>query len=527
MADPNGKMKRSLNLADMFFLGIGSIIGSGWLFAAQNAANVAGVYALVSWVIGAFLIILIGLVYAELGAAMPRAGGFVRYPSYTHGSFVGFVIGFLCLLAYSAVVATEVEAVRGYAQYWWPALEAADGGPSIIGYLMQLALIIVFFLLNYWSVNVFGKTNTVITAIKFIVPALIIIFLFRHLEFSNFTSVGGADPGGIKGIFGAVTGAGIAYSYNGFRMPVEFAGESKNPQKNVPLAIILSILVGMIIYLLLQVAFIGATPADMLASGWSGVHFDSPWAGLASVIGIAWLVNLVLADSVVSPSETGNIYFSATARSIFAWAQNGTFYKIFHKVGSHTGVPRPALWLTFFMAVMWMTPARFQSWGGIISAATAAKAFTYIAGPVSLIALRRYLPDMNRPFLLKGATTISALAFIASTFIIYWSGWDVVSLLVPIIVPAIIFYFAFVDKDPEWQGKIKGDMFSGYWLIGFFIFIFIMSFVGSYGPDWGSWIPAPWDTLVAGMGSLVFYWWGISTALKTPRMDDDDEEDEG
>src|SRR5699024_2783305 len=136
----------------------------------------------------------------------------------------------------------------------------------------------------------------------------------------------------------AVTSAGIAYSFNGFRMPVEFAGESKRPQRNVPWAIILSILVALVIYLLLQVAFLGATPGDMLAGGWGNVHFDSPWAGLASVIGIAWLVNLVLADSVVSPSETGNIYFSATARSIFAWAKNGTFYKIFQKVGSHTGI---------------------------------------------------------------------------------------------------------------------------------------------------------------------------------------------
>src|SRR5699024_4305303 len=133
MDKAGGHMRRSLGLADMFFLGIGSIIGSGWLFAAQNAANVAGSYALVSWVIGAFLIILIGLVYAELGAAMPRAGGFVRYPSYTHGSFAGFLIGVLCLVAYSSVVSTEVEAVRGYAQYWWPALETAGGAATILG----------------------------------------------------------------------------------------------------------------------------------------------------------------------------------------------------------------------------------------------------------------------------------------------------------------------------------------------------------------------------------------------------------
>src|SRR5699024_7955984 len=115
-------------------------------------------------------------------------------------------------------------------------------------------------------------------------------------------------------------------------------------------------------------------------------------------------------------------------------------------------------------------------------------------------------------------------AFIASTFIIYWSGWEVVSLLAPVIVPAIIFYFAFVDRDPEREGQIKGDMYSGYWLIGYFIFVFIMSFIGSYGPDTGSWIPAPWDTLVVAIGSLAFYWWGIATALETPRMEDSEDD---
>src|SRR5699024_5670939 len=127
---------KNLNLADLFFLGIGSIIGSGWLFGAQKAASTAGTLSLISWFIGAGLIILVALVYAELGAALPRAGGFVRYPNYSHGSFLGFLIGFFCLIAYSAVIATEVEAVRGYAQYWWPALEGTGGGPSTIGFLL-------------------------------------------------------------------------------------------------------------------------------------------------------------------------------------------------------------------------------------------------------------------------------------------------------------------------------------------------------------------------------------------------------
>lgn len=516
-------LKRKLNLLDLFFLGIGSIIGSGWLYGAQNGANIAGSLSWISWVVGAFIIILIGLVYAELGAAMPRAGGFVRYPDYSHGSVVGFFIGFTSMLAYSAVIAVEVEAVRGYAQYWWPGLGLANGGPSAIGFIFQGFLILVFFLLNYWSVNIFGKTNTVVTFIKFVVPALIIIFLLMHMDVSNF-SVQGAAPGGLKGIFTAVTGAGIVFAFNGFRQPIEFAGEAKNPQRDIPRAIIYSVLIGLVIYLLLQIAFIGAVPHDMLSGGWVSINFDSPWAGLGAAIGMGWLVNLVLLDAVISPSATGNIYFSATARSLFAWAKTGTFYKIFQKIDPQTGLPRGALWLTLIMAILWMSPAQFQKWSGLISASTSAKALTFMVGPVSMIALRKSLPKMDRPFFLKGAHIIAPLAFIASTLVVYWSGWKVVSILIPVIIPSLILYFAFVDKNEAFRGKVKGDFLSAVWLIGYYIFLFIVSLIGSYGPN--KLIHSPWDTLVVAVLSLIFYFWGVTSALAKPRMEHDNDETE-
>ena len=177
---------------------------------------------------------LVGLVYAELGAALPVAGGFVRYPDFTHGSIVGFLIGFISMLAYSAVISIESQAVRGYLEYWFDSLGHKDGTPTIGGFAVQISLIVIFFLLNYWSVAFFGKFNTILTVFKFIVPCIIIIFLFMHFDASNF-AVMGAHPGGAKGVFSAVTGAGIVFAFNGFRQPVEFAGEAKTPEKAYPL----------------------------------------------------------------------------------------------------------------------------------------------------------------------------------------------------------------------------------------------------------------------------------------------------
>lgn len=85
-----GKFRRQITLVELVFIGLGSIFGSGWLFAAGYVASMAGPAGWISWVIGGIAIILIGLVYAELGGAIPRAGGHVRYPVYTPGRWLVF-----------------------------------------------------------------------------------------------------------------------------------------------------------------------------------------------------------------------------------------------------------------------------------------------------------------------------------------------------------------------------------------------------------------------------------------------------
>lgn len=525
-----GKFKKKLSLLDLTFLGCGSIIGSGWLYGAMNGAILAGPNAWISWVIGAVIFIFIGLVYAELGSALPRTGGFLRYPDYSHGSMVGYLMGFASMLAYTSVIAVEVEAVRQYATLWWPGLQnAAGNGPSIIGFIIQAALILIFFLINYWSVNIFGKANTFLTFFKFIVPILIIIILFFNMDPGNF-SVHGAEPGGIHGIFKAVVAAGIAFAFLGFRQAIDFAGEARNPQKDVPRAIIYSIALCLGLYLLLQFAFIGAVPADMLTNGWASVNFDSPWAQLAKTMGIVWLANLVLIDSAISPAATGNIFLSGTARVMFAWAKNGYFYSIFRKVDPKTGLPRGALWLALIMGIAWTLPSQFQVWSGLITAVTSAFVLTYMIGPISAASFRKTLPDLKRPFRLKGMGVIAPLAFIGASLLVFWSGWSVLELLVILTVASLVLYFAFADNDEFLRKHLKEDFMATIWLFVYYIFMLIISYIGSFGPADADGakihqlISGPWDSVIVALGSLVFFYWGVASALKESRVSDDEEE---
>ena len=519
-----GSFKKKLSLLDLTLLGMGSIIGSGWLFGAYEGAQYAGNLAWIAWLFGAFAIILIGLVYAELSAAMPRTGGFVRYPQYTHGSLVGWFIGIAAMLGTSSTAGVETDAFRTYATGWWPALGTANH-PSVLGILAQIAFLFLFFLINYWSVQFFGKVNTVVTIFKFIVPICIMIFLLMHMHVSNF-SVGGQQYPGIKGILEATTGAGIVFSFLGFRQAVDFGAEAARPQRDIPLAIIFSVLIGLVMYLILQFAFLGAVPHHLLSNGWAHISFDEPYANVAEMLGMAWLANLVFADAVISPSGTGNIYMSATARVIFAWARRGLFYNIFTKVHKKSGIPRPAMWLSFLLSIIWILPVKNQIWGVLVSSVTSATVLTYMFGPISIASLRKTSPDMERPFYLKGMSIISPLAFVFATWIIFWSGWSTDSLIIGVSLGSLILYFAFMDRSKQWRSKLKADWSAGWWLIIYYVFLMVMSRIGSFVPkNIHIIIHSPWDSIIVGIGALIIYYWGINSGLKEPVIDTDDPDD--
>src|SRR5260370_33105479 len=97
-------IRREVGAIALMFTGLGSIIGSGWLFGAWRAAQLAGPGAIYSWVIGAVIILFVAFTYAELGAMFPESGGAVRYGNYSHGSLVGFLAGWTPCIAIVALV---------------------------------------------------------------------------------------------------------------------------------------------------------------------------------------------------------------------------------------------------------------------------------------------------------------------------------------------------------------------------------------------------------------------------------------
>lgn len=208
-----GKFKKQLTLMDLTFIGLGAIFGSGWLFAASHVSVIAGPAGIFSWVIGGIAVLLLGIVYCELGAALPKSGGIIRYPVFSHGELMGYLMGSITLIAFSSLIAIEVVAARQYAAAWFPFLsQPGSGDPTLAGWLVQFILLAFFFYLNYNSVKTFAKSNNVISIFKFIVPLLVIIILFNYFNPGNL-QVHGFSPFGVSGVEAAVSTGGIIFAY--------------------------------------------------------------------------------------------------------------------------------------------------------------------------------------------------------------------------------------------------------------------------------------------------------------------------
>jgi amino acid transporter len=455
------KLNKSLSFIDLLFLSLGGIIGSGWLFAVLKADSYAGPAVIFSWIIGGILILFIALNYAEVSGMIPRSGAIVRYPHYTHGSYTGYVLGWTYFLTAVSVPVIEAEGVVQYAASYIPGLMQTVQGQKVLvgpGILFAAALTIVFFILNYVGIKFMGRLNTVITWWKFILPIVTFILLFFLFKGSNFGSYGGFTPLGIAPIFLAVANSGIVFSFLGFRQALDYGGEAKNPQRDIPRATIYSVLIGIVIYVLLQIAFTGAINWNSLgihAGNWAGLT-ASKWANapLYSALtasGYAFFVAyavLLLADAYVSPSGTGLVYSGTATRTIYGLAMDNYLPNFFKRINDKTGTPVIALAVATLIGWLFLIP--LPSWYELVGIITSTTVLTYVMGSVSLRVFRRTAPELNRPFRLKGSAVLAPIGFIAATLIVYWSGTTTLNYIVTLVILGLPIYGWFYG--PKFMG---------------------------------------------------------------------------
>lgn len=498
-------LKQHIGLVGLIALAVSVQVGSGWLLATLAAASIAGPASIVTWVVGAVFFGIIGVTWMELGTMLPRSGAGVRYPRLTHGAFLSWFNGFGYLIATIALPVIEVQAVLTYVGGHWSQLGllSTEDGVTVLswptGILVGGALLFVFFLLNSAGARLLSESNKWITVWKLVIPLVTAVLMFTAFKSANFTIGGGFAPQGVGAIFGALASGGIVFAYSGLRQILDFGGEVKNPQRNIPIAIVVGgLLIPLVIYATLQVGFIGAMDwhsAGISPGDWAGLEHSkwvsSPLLEAVTAAGFSWFAVVLLTDAALSPAATGWVWLGIGARSVYSMSVNNELPKVFQKI-NRFGTPIAALLLCTVVGFFFFFPA--PSWYLFVGQVSIALTLSYLMGGPVLIVLRKTAPDLPRPVLLRAPMLWSATGYVASLLLVYFAGWVPLINLFTLVFLGMPIYASYTSVRHGWSPKTASRVLS-------LVFALAWVFVGAKG----GWLFIRGTTQNAGGWSFPIY----------------------
>ncbi|MBW4803247.1 MAG: APC family permease [Loigolactobacillus coryniformis] len=515
--------RHKIGLFSLVMLALSSIIGSGWLFGSGEAAMVAGPAAIIAWIIGAIVIMAIAFNYVELGAMFPESGGMSRYAQYSHGPLLGFIAAWANWVSLVTIIPIEAVAAVQYMSSWpwawanWTRQFVAHGDVTTFGLLIVFLFMLVFTLLNFWSIRLLTRFTSLIAVFKMVVPALTIILLmasgFHPANFGHNWQT--FAPQGSAAIFQATTASGIIFSYNAFQTVINMGSEIRDSRHNVARGIAISLLISAVIYTLLQVTFIGSVPPHLLAQGgWHGLNFASPFADLAILLGLQWWSILLYLDAFVSPFGTGVTFVAVTSRTLWAMAKNQHMPQWLGRLNRRYGIPRLAMAANLVISSLMVSV--FRNWSVLASVISTSTLIAYLTGPVTVISLRKLRPNFKRPVASKWLRVVAPVAFVLASLATYWAMWPTTIQVILIILLGLPFYVYYEWRRgfPNFKQQLKGSL----WLIVYLVFLSAVSYLGSQPFGGNGWLHYPWDFVLISVTAYLFYRWGVASRIDSDEL---------
>ncbi|OGT43052.1 MAG: amino acid permease [Gammaproteobacteria bacterium RIFCSPHIGHO2_12_FULL_37_34] len=498
-------LNRRFTPISLLMLSINGMIGSAWLFAPLYAAKIAGSAAIIAWLIGGVATAMIALTFAEVSVLFPLAGGTAQIPQLSHGTLTSFAVSWIAWLSALTMAPIEVQAILQYASTYFTSLTYLKQGVPILtatGMLWATFLMLTFCVINIASYKGLVRFNVALFLFKVIVIYIAIHTIvntsFHTSNFSDFIPTA-TSLSGWQAILTAVASGGVAFAFTGFKHGVELAGETKHLTLAIPLAIVGSVVGCLILYLGLQVAFIGALHPDMLSRGWAHLGFTGdvgPFAGLAAGLGLFWLVKLLYVDAVVSPSGAGLIYVTSTARILYAMSEIGYVPRWLSYLNKQH-FPVAAIMVNVALGMFLFLP--LPGWQAMVSFLVSGMVISYAMGPIALLCMRMELPDEKRHFRLPMATIFCLVAFYFCNLLSYWTGWDTISkLAIAMLIGVGFFIIACL------HGRLSISSLglkSGLWIIPYLTGLVLISYLGAFGGK--NMIPFGWDFVVIAIFSMI------------------------
>ena len=411
------ELKRDLGLWGAVAIVIGTVIGSGIFLVPKTMVLKVGspemVFAV--FVFGGILSLAGALTYAELAAAMPEAGGEYVYLREAYGPLWAFIYGWTQMwVAKSGSIATLATAFFYYLANFFPQLDTVIaqlpfGLELRQGQLLAMAVIAFLAFVNYFGVKIGGEVQVIVTIVKVALIGLIIVvgLTWGQGSRANYhTSI--PAVGGITGFFAALVAA--LWAYDGWNNVSMVSSEIRNPQRNIPLALIAGTMAVMAIYLLANLAYFFVLPAEAVASS------DRVAAEMMRRIWGAGGANAVSVAAMISIFAALNGSILTGARVPYAMARDGLFFKAIGIVHPKFYTPATSILAMSAWSMVLVLSGRYDQ---LYTYVIFASWILYGMATASVLVLRKKRPDMPRPYRTLGYPVVPVLFVLVALMLIF------------------------------------------------------------------------------------------------------------
>mgnify|MGYP001795099383 CR=1 FL=1 len=421
-------LKPDLNLTSLFFLSFGTIIGVGWITVMGDwLADAGPIGAVIAFVAGASVVILISLCYAEIGAMYPVSGGEVAYVYRLYGSPLAFLCGWLLSLHYIALLGFEAISVGWVLSAMFPGLE----GPvvySILGsdvrlysLLIGIAVMVALAIVQYASVRSVGRLQSALTISLLIASAAFVLAGIGFGDPANLEPHIAQDDSGSFQISGvAFLFATTFFWFAGFDVIPQAMGEKSESARldRMQWVMISSISLALLFYVAVILATAMAAPRNVILAT------ELPVAGaFQAAFGTPWLKNLVLAAGLMGILSTWNACFLAGTRLLYSLGRAHFIPAYFSDVNSRHATPTKAI---LFAGVIGGMLAFFgrDAIGVIVNVSAISLSFVFLLVTFGVARLRKTAPDFQRPYKVPFGVLIPYLAAAGSALILAIAIWS-------------------------------------------------------------------------------------------------------
>ena len=386
-------LKKSVGAVQLTAMGVGAIIGTGIFVVIGEGSGIAGPAVILSFVLAAVACTFSALSYAELASSIPVSGSAYTYTYATLGEIVAWIIGWDLILEYGVSVAAIavgwggnlnafLDAAFGFSLPDAIAKSPSDGG---IFNLPAVFVVLAITLLLVRGVTESARVNLIMVAIKLIILTFFIVVALVNFGTGHFTPFA---PAGVHGI--TMASAVIFFAFIGFDAVSTGSEEAKNPARDLPIAIIGSLLICTLFYVLTAVGALGiASPAQMKDS-------DAPLAAaLKEGAGISWAAGILALGAVIAITSVVLVILYGQTRIFFAMCRDGLLPQKLATVNQRYGTPAR---LTIGLGVLIAILAALVPLGEIVKLVNIGTLFAFVLVNIGVIILRRTRPDMPRPY---------------------------------------------------------------------------------------------------------------------------------